>query len=111
MNTPQEISIDAFNYELPDERIAKFPKEKRDESKLLLYKGGIISESVFKNIYQHLPQGELLIANNTKVIQARMLFHKESGAKIEIFCLEPLFPSDYALVFQTVLLIYHSNLK
>lgn len=101
MNTPQEISIDAFNYELPDERIAKFPKEKRDESKLLLYKGGIISESVFKNIYQHLPQGELLITNNTKVIQARMLFHKESGAKIEIFCLEPLFPSDYALVFQT----------
>ena len=101
MSTPQEISIDAFNYDLPDERIAKFPKEKRDESKLLLYKNGAISETIFKEIYQHLPEKELLIANNTKVIQARMLFQKESGAKVEIFCLEPLSPSDYALVFQT----------
>ncbi|MEE0910811.1 MAG: S-adenosylmethionine:tRNA ribosyltransferase-isomerase [Paludibacteraceae bacterium] len=101
MPTPQEISIDAFNYDLPDERIAKFPKEKRDESKLLLYKNGAISETIFKEIYQHLPEKELLIANNTKVIQARMLFQKESGAKVEIFCLEPLSPSDYALVFQS----------
>ena len=77
MSTPQEISIDAFNYDLPDERIAKFPKEKRDESKLLLYKNGAISETIFKEIYQHLPEKEVLIANNTKVIQARMLFQKE----------------------------------
>ena len=61
MPTPQEISIDAFNYDLPDERIAKFPKEKRDESKLLLYKNGAISETIFKEIYQHLPEKELLI--------------------------------------------------
>lgn len=96
----QEIRIDDFDYTLPDERIAKFPLEKRDESKLLLYRNGEISESVFKNITDYLPQNALMVFNNTRVIQARLLFQKETGARIEIFCLEPAEPHDYALIFQ-----------
>lgn len=99
MNT-QQIHIDDFNYELPDERIAKFPLPRRDESKLLVYKNGNISESQFKNIASLLPEKSLLVYNNTRVIQARLLFQKSTGAKIEIFCLEPVVPHDYALVFQ-----------
>ncbi len=99
MNT-QQIHIDDFNYELPDERIAKFPLPRRDESKLLVYKNGNISESQFKNIASLLPEKSLLVYNNTRVIQARLLFQKSTGAKIEIFCLEPVAPHDYALVFQ-----------
>lgn len=99
MNT-QQIHIDDFNYELPDERIAKFPLPRRDESKLLVYKNGNISESQFKNIASLLPEKSLLVYNNTRVIQARLLFQKSTGAKIEIFCLEPAVPHDYALVFQ-----------
>lgn len=99
MNT-QQIHIDDFNYDLPDERIAKFPLPRRDESKLLVYRNGEISESIFKNIASLLPQDSLLVYNNTRVIQARLLFQKSTGAKIEIFCLEPVVPHDYALVFQ-----------
>ena len=99
MNT-QQIHIDDFNYELPDERIAKFPLPRRDESKLLVYKNGNISESQFKNIASLLPEKSLLVYNNTRVIQARLLFQKSTGAKIEIFCLEPVAPHDYALAFQ-----------
>ena len=99
MNT-QQIHIDDFNYELPDERIAKFPLPRRDQSKLLVYKNGNISESQFKNIASLLPEKSLLVYNNTRVIQARLLFQKSTGAKIEIFCLEPVVPHDYALVFQ-----------
>lgn len=95
----QEIRIEEYNYPLPDQRIAKFPLSKRDESKLLLYRDGTISESIFKNITDYLPQGALMVFNNTRVIQARLLFQKETGAKIEIFCLEPVVPHDYALVF------------
>lgn len=95
----QQISIEEYNYSLPDDRIAKFPLPVRDESKLLLYKEGKISESVFKNIADYLPEGSLMVFNNTKVIQARLLFQKDTGAKIEIFCLEPVVPHDYALVF------------
>lgn len=97
----QEIRIDDFDYALPDERIAKFPLDKRDESKLLLYRNGEIGESVFKRITDYLPKNALMVFNNTRVIQARLLFQKETGARIEIFCLEPIEPHDYALVFQT----------
>lgn len=96
----QQIRIEDFDYPLPDERIAKFPLPKRDESKLLLYKEGKVGESIFKRITDYLPEGSLMVFNNTRVIQARLLFHKETGAKIEIFCLEPVEPHDYALVFQ-----------
>lgn len=100
MNTEtQQIRIEDYNYSLPDERIAKFPLQKRDESKLLLYRNGEIGESIFRNIADFLPKGSLMVFNNTKVIQARLLFRKETGAQIEIFCLEPVVPHDYALVF------------
>lgn len=85
----QEIRIEDYNYSLPDERIAKFPLPKRDESKLLLYRNGEISESIFKHITDYLPQNSLMVFNNTRVIQARLLFQKETGARIEIFCLDP----------------------
>lgn len=96
----QQIRIEEYDYPLPDERIAKFPLAKRDESKLLLYKDGQVSESVFKHIADYLPAGSLLVYNNTRVIQARLLFQKATGARIEVFCLEPAEPHDYALIFQ-----------
>lgn len=101
MQRPQDIAIEDFTYELPDERIAKFPIEKRDESKLLLYDKANITHTVFKNLAEQLSEGDLLICNNTKVIQARLLFQKETGAHIEVFCLEPIQPHDYVLTFQT----------
>ena len=99
-NKTQQIRIEKYDYPLPDERIAKFPLAKRDESKLLLYKDGQVSESVFKHIADYLPAGSLLVYNNTRVIQARLLFQKATGARIEVFCLEPAEPRDYALIFQ-----------
>lgn len=96
----QQIRIEDFDYPLPDERIAKFPLAKRDESKLLLYKQGEIGETQFKHITRFLPAGSLMVFNNTRVIQARLLFRKPTGARIEVFCLEPVEPHDYALVFQ-----------
>lgn len=96
----QQIRIEDFDYPLPDQRIAKFPLPRRDDSKLLLYRNGAISESIFRNITDYLPEGSLLVFNNTRVIQARLLFKKETGAQIEIFCLEPVAPHDYALIFQ-----------
>ena len=96
----QEIRIEEFDYPLPDERIAKFPLQKRDESKLLLYRNGEISETIFKHIPEYLPKDALMVFNNTRVIQARLLFQKPTGARIEVFCLEPAQPHDYALIFQ-----------
>lgn len=96
----QQIRIEDYNYSLPDERIAKFPLAKRDESKLLLYRNGEIGESIFKHLTDYLPEGSLMVFNNTRVIQARLLFQKETGARIEVFCLEPAAPHDYALIFQ-----------
>ena len=90
-----------FNYNLPDERIAKFPLAKRDNSKLLLYRHGEVTEDVFHNIAQYLPKGALMVFNNTKVIQARLHFRKETGALIEVFLLEPYMPADYEQMFQT----------
>ena len=97
----KNISMESYDYPLPDERIAKFPLPKRDTSKLLLYKGGEIAEDKFNTLPSHLPQNSLLVFNNTRVIQARLHFQKESGASIEIFCLEPHTPADYALSFQS----------
>lgn len=98
--SPKHIRISEFNYPLPDERIAKFPLPVRDESKLLVYRHGEVSEDIFTSLPEHLPAGALMIFNNTKVIQARLHFRKETGALIEVFCLEPVRPNDYALNFQ-----------
>ena len=95
-NQNAPIYIDEYDYSLPDERIAKYPLAKRDASRLLLYKNGTITESQFSNIADFLPENALLVYNNTRVIQARLVFHKETGARIEVFCLEPLTPADYA---------------
>lgn len=93
----KSILIDSYDYGLPDERIAKYPLKERDQSRLLVYRSGKIAEDVFVNAVNHLPEKALLVYNNTKVIQARLLFQKITGAQIEIFCLEPVDPSDYAL--------------
>lgn len=97
---PRHIKISDYNYPLPDERIAKFPLPERDHSKLLLYKHGEVSEDVFTSLPNYIEAGELMIFNNTKVIQARLHFRKATGALIEVFCLEPIEPADYAQNFQ-----------
>ncbi|MBP3586582.1 MAG: S-adenosylmethionine:tRNA ribosyltransferase-isomerase [Paludibacteraceae bacterium] len=89
------IKIEEYNYPLPENRIAKYPLPQRDHSKLLVYKQSQISENIFYNIGEYIPSQSLLIYNNTRVIHARLVFHKESGARVEIFCLEPLIPHDY----------------
>ncbi len=109
----EEILIEEYNYPLPDERIAKYPLANRDQSKLLVYRDGQVSEDRFDHIGDYLPADSLLIYNNTRVIQARLEFHKTTatqpyttstpllhntlGARIEVFCLEPLQPHDYQL--------------
>ena len=102
----EEILIEEYNYPLPDERIAKYPLANRDQSKLLVYRDGKVSEDRFFRVGEYLPAESLLIYNNTRVIQARLVFHKTTatqplhnaaGARIEIFCLEPLVPHDYQL--------------
>ena len=98
---PRHIRICDYNYPLPDERIAKFPIAQRDHSKLLIYEKGDVKEDVFYHLPDYLPEGALMVFNNTKVIQARMHFRKETGALIEVFLLEPAEPSDYELMFQT----------
>lgn len=97
----KHIKISDYNYSLPDERIAKFPIAQRDHSKLLVYKHGEVSDDVFYHLPDYLPKGALMIFNNTKVIQARMHFRKETGALIEVFLMEPAAPTDYELMFQT----------
>ena len=84
-----KIKIEDFNYPLPEEKIAFFPLEKRDFSKLLIYDNQRIREDVFKNIGDYLPKSTLLVFNDTKVVKARLVFYKDSGARIELFCLEP----------------------
>lgn len=98
----KHIRISEFNYPLPDERIAKFPLAERDSSKLLVYKHGEVSEDKFSSLPSYLPKDSLMVFNNTKVIQARLHFRKDTGATIEVFCLEPALPNDYALNFQSV---------
>lgn len=97
----KNIQISDYNYELPDARIAKFPMAERDHSKLLIYDKGSVGEDVFYNLPQHLPAHALMVFNNTKVIQARLHFRKDTGALIEVFLLEPAQPADYEQMFQT----------
>lgn len=101
MQKTQDIRIEDYDYALPDERIAKFPLARRDTSRLLLYKDGVIEQHRFADVSALLPSDAMLVFNNTRVIQARMRFRKETGALIEIFCLEPLQPVDYALSLQS----------
>lgn len=96
----QKIKISDYNYPLPDEKIAKYPLKERDQSKLLFWNNGLIEKNVFKNIDTFLPANSLLVYNNTRVIHARLFFRKPTGAKIEIFCLEPTKPNDYQIAFQ-----------
>lgn len=96
----KHIRIADYNYALPEERIAKFPLSRRDTSKLLVYKHGEVGEDVFSNLPSYLPEGALMVFNNTRVIQARIHFRKETGALIEVFLLEPLVPRDYEQMFQ-----------
>ena len=96
----RHIDINDYNYELPDERIAKYPLEERSASKLLVYDNGTIRESRFASVAEHLPEGAMLVFNNTRVVRARIVMHKASGARIEVFCLEPHRPADYERAFQ-----------
>ncbi|MBS1576827.1 MAG: S-adenosylmethionine:tRNA ribosyltransferase-isomerase [Bacteroidetes bacterium] len=89
MTDPKKLSIKDFTYSLPEEKIAKYPLEERDASRLLIYRNGNITEDTYKNIAEHIPPDSLIVFNNTKVVEARLLFQKPSGGVIEIFCLEP----------------------
>lgn len=95
----RHIDINDYNYELPDERIAKFPLSERSQSKLMVYDNGTISESRFANVASYLPDGAMFVFNNTRVVRARIIMHKASGARIEVFCLEPHSPADYENAF------------
>lgn len=99
MSSPKQLNILDFSFVLPDEKIAKFPLDNRDESKLLIYKNATISDSVFKQIDTYLPENSLVVFNNTRVVHARLLFNRLTGAQIEIFCIEPLHHLDYQQAF------------
>ena len=94
-----EIRIEEYNYSLPDERIAKYPLAERDSSKLLMYQEGNVTEHRFSSLPGLLPEGSIMIFNDTKVVPARLHFQRNSGAHIEIFCLEPVFPEEYVSMF------------
>lgn len=94
-----EIRIEDYNYSLPDERIAKYPLPQRDASKLLCYNAGEVSEYKFTDIASLLPEGSLMVCNDTKVVPARLHFQRSTGAHIEIFCLEPVQPEEYVTMF------------
>lgn len=101
MKKPDYISLDNYHYPLPDNRIAKYPLAQRDKSKLLVYKNDRISSLQFSNLPDVIPANAHMVLNETRVIHARLIFRKTSGAKIEIFCLEPLMPSEYQLNFSS----------
>ena len=94
-----DIKIQDFNYPLPDERIAKYPLAERDSSKLLRYREGDVDEHIFRDLPELLPEGAMMVFNDTKVVPARLFFQRETGAHIEIFCLEPVDPPEYNTVF------------
>lgn len=100
MSEFKNIKISDYSYHLPDERIARYPLKERDSSKLLVWENGILKNGRFKNISDYIPEDALLVFNNTRVIHARLFFRKETGARIEIFCLEPVQPNDHQLAFQ-----------
>ena len=93
----EKIDLSDFIYNLPEEKIAQFPEKERDSSKLLIYNNGNINHDVFRNADKYIPNDSILVFNNTRVIRARLLFRKQSGANIEILCLEPLSPSEYEI--------------
>lgn len=95
----RHIDINDYNYDLPEGRIAKFPLSERSASKLLVWHDGAIADRHFCDIGEVLPAGQMLVFNNTKVIRARIIMHKPSGARIEVFCLEPIDPADYERAF------------
>ena len=94
-----EIRIEDYNYPLPDERIAKYPLSERDSSKLLKYQNGEVSMNTFRQITEFLPEGSIMVFNDTKVVPARLHFQRSTGAHIEIFCLEPVLPEEYVSMF------------
>lgn len=96
----KSLRISDYNYRLPNEKIAKYPLPERDTSKLLLYRNGTVSHDTFNQLAHHIPEGSLLLFNNTRVIHARLIFRKPTGAAIEVFCLSPHCPADYVLNFQ-----------
>lgn len=98
---PKNISIAGFRYDLPQERIAHYPLAERDGSKLLIYREGKIGEDIYRNLSAHLPENSLLVFNDTKVVEARIVFQKSSGARIEVFCLEP--PPEYGSITAAML--------
>ena len=100
MHMIPEIRIEDYNYTLPDERIAKYPLSERDASKLLCYRNGTPSENRFSDIASFLPEGAMMVFNDTKVVPARLHFQRETGAHIEIFCLEPVQPGEYVTMFE-----------
>ncbi len=99
MMDPRKIKISDFNYDLPDERIAKYPLAERDQSNLLVFKEGVIEKKHFFDLPGLIPAGSMIVFNNTKVIQARLHFRKPTGGLVEVFCLEPEAPKDYQLNF------------
>ena len=100
MSDQRKIATQQFDYHLPEERVPKYPVSERERSNLLIYRQGHIQKDVFQNIAGHIPGDFLMVYNNAKVVYARLLFKKATGADIEIFCLEPYDPADYALAFQ-----------
>lgn len=96
-----QIRIEEYKYPLPDSRIAKYPLEERDASKLLIYKDGVVSEDIFRNLAGYLPEGAMMVFNDTKVVPARLFFKRPSGARIEIFCLQPILPEEYNQIFSS----------
>jgi S-adenosylmethionine:tRNA ribosyltransferase-isomerase len=93
----QKINLEEYNYDLPEDRIAQYPVDERDLSNLLVYRGGNISKDIFRNVDSYLPAESFLVFNNTRVIRARLLFRKDTGAAIEVLCLEPIAPVEYEL--------------
>jgi len=100
MIDPRNIATQDFDYHLPEERIPKYPRHQRDQSNLLIYNQGNIQHDIFRNLSRHLPSKYLMVYNNAQVVYARLLFHKQTGAGIEVFCLEPHQPADYNQAFQ-----------
>ncbi|MEA1886913.1 MAG: S-adenosylmethionine:tRNA ribosyltransferase-isomerase [Bacteroidota bacterium] len=92
---PRNIKIKDYTYLLPDDKIARYPLNDRDSSKLLIYRSGKVSHDIFRNLSNYINKNDILVYNHTRVIRARLIFRKQTGANIEIFCLEPVKPSDY----------------
>lgn len=109
MADPRNISIQDYTYSLPEDRIAKYPLAERDASKLLVYKEGKIKTDIYRNISKYFPEDSILLFNNTKVVEARLLFQKETGGIIEIFCLEPheQYPDITTAMLQKEKVLWH----